>query len=410
MAEKQKVALITGITGQDGSYLAEYLLELGYIVHGIKRRSSSFNQARIEHLYSDTHEKKTNLFIHYGDLLDLGMLQRILNEVQPDEIYNLAAQSHVKVSFDMPVYTCQVDGIGTLNLLEAVRTTGLIKKTRFYQASTSELYGLQDENQFEKKEGAKYVGMNEKTAFHPRSPYAVGKIMAFWAVRNYREAYGLYACNGILFNHESPRRGATFVTRKITMAVGKIKHGTQHCLFLGDLRPKRDWGHARDYVRAMHMMLQMENPEDLVISTGETHSVQEFCEKAFRHAGMPIKWVYDEAGNIKHGELESDGPGVRSQPADGSAADKVVIAIDEKYIRPAEVPFLVGDCSRARQLLGWEPKVSFDNLVREMVKYDLALAGTEKLQNEHRRQAMEGAEAAVMEVATNAPDVALPVA
>jgi len=340
----KKKALISGITGQDGSYLTELLLKKGYEVHGIIRRSSSFNTGRIEHLYQDPHEKG-NLFLHYGDLTDSTNLTSILAQVQPDEIYNLGAQSHVKVSFEMPEYTGEVDGIGTLRLLDAIRSTGLEKKVRFYQASTSELYG-----------GVYKEAQNEKTPFYPRSPYAAAKLYGYWITVNYREAYGLHASNGVLFNHESPRRGPTFVTRKITRAVARIKEGKQKTLFLGNLHAKRDWGHAKDYVRAMWMMVQREKAEDFVIGTGETHSVKEFVEKAFAVVGIHITWKgegIDEVGYNEHGEE--------------------VIKIDPRYFRPTEVEFLLSDPARAKEILGWVPEISFEQLVKEMVEKDLEL-------------------------------------
>lgn len=338
-----KKALITGITGQDGAYLAEFLLDKGYIVHGIKRRSSSFNTARIDHLYRDPHERNVNFFIHYGDLTDSTNLIRIIQEVQPDEIYNLAAQSHVQVSFETPEYTANSDGLGTLRLLEAIRILDMKKKTKFYQASTSELYGLVQE-----------IPQKETTPFYPRSPYAAAKLYAYWITINYREAYGIFACNGILFNHESPIRGETFVTRKITMAATKIKHGLQEKLYLGNLDAKRDWGFAGDYVEAMWLMLQQKEPEDYVIATGETHSVKEFSELAFKEAGINIIWKgkgREEVG------LDAD-------------SGKVLIEIDPRYYRPTEVDLLIGDPSKAKEKLGWEPKVNLEELVKIMIKAD----------------------------------------
>lgn len=338
-----KVALITGITGQDGAYLAEFLLNKGYVVHGIKRRSSSFNTARIDHLYRDPHERNVNFFMHYGDLTDSTNLIRIVQEVQPDEIYNLAAQSHVQVSFETPEYTANSDGLGTLRLLEAIRILGFEKKTKFYQASTSELYGkVQD------------VPQKENTPFYPRSPYAVAKLYAYWITVNYREAYGIFACNGILFNHESPNRGETFVTRKITMAATKIKYGLQDRLYLGNLDAKRDWGFAKDYVEAMWMMLQQEKPEDYVIATGETHSVREFTELAFKELGIKIIW---------QGEGEEE-IGI------DAVTDKVLVEIDPEYYRPTEVELLIGDSSKAKRKLGWKPKVRLEELVKMMVQSD----------------------------------------
>ena len=339
-----KTALITGITGQDGAYLAEFLLNKGYIVHGIKRRSSSFNTERIDHLYKDPHERNVNFFMHYGDLTDSTNLIRIVQETQPDEIYNLAAQSHVQVSFETPEYTANSDAIGTLRLLEAIRILGLEKKTKFYQASTSELYGLVQE-----------MPQKETTPFYPRSPYAAAKLYGYWVTVNYREAYGMFACNGILFNHESPIRGETFVTRKITMAVAKIKNGLQEKLYLGNLDAKRDWGFAGDYVEAMWLMLQQDEPDDFVIATGETHSVREFVELAFGEVGIEIKWqgeCVDEVG------------------VDAATGD-VLIEIDPRYYRPTEVELLLGDPSKAKEKLGWEAKVVLRELVKMMVEGDL---------------------------------------
>jgi GDPmannose 4,6-dehydratase len=337
------VALITGITGQDGAYLAEFLLEKGYIVHGIKRRSSSFNTARVDHLYKDPHDRNVNFFMHYGDLTDSTNLIRIIQEVQPDEIYNLAAQSHVQVSFETPEYTANSDGLGTLRLLEAIRILGLENKTKFYQASTSELYGLVQE-----------IPQKETTPFYPRSPYAAAKLYAYWITINYREAYGIFACNGILFNHESPIRGETFVTRKITMAATKIKYGMQERLYLGNLDAKRDWGYAKDYVEAMWLMLQQEEPEDYVIATGETHSVREFTELAFKELGINIIW---------------QGEGVEEVGIDASTS-RVVVEVDPRYYRPTEVEILIGDPSKAREKLGWKPKVKLEKLVKLMIKSD----------------------------------------
>ena len=339
-----KTALITGITGQDGAYLAEFLLNKGYIVHGIRRRSSSFNTKRIDHLYRDTHEKNVNLFLHYGDLTDSTNLIRIIQETQPDEIYNLAAQSHVHISFDTPEYTANSDAVGTLRLLEAIRILGLEKITKFYQASTSELYGKVQE-----------VPQNETTPFYPRSPYAVAKLYAYWVTINYREAYGMYACNGILFNHESPIRGETFVTRKITMAVAKIKNGLQDKLYLGNLDAKRDWGFAGDYVEAMWLMLQQDEPDDLVIATGVTHSVREFVELAFGEVGIMIEW---------------QGEGVDEVGMDAATGD-VLIKVDPRYYRPTEVEILRGDPSKAKEKLGWEAKVGLRELVKMMVEGDM---------------------------------------
>ncbi|MDK2892485.1 GDP-mannose 4,6-dehydratase [Methanohalophilus sp.] len=339
-----KTALITGVTGQDGAYLAEFLLNKGYIVHGIKRRSSSFNTARIDHLYKDPHERNVNFFMHYGDLTDSTNLIRIIQETQPDEIYNLAAQSHVQVSFETPEYTANSDALGTLRLLEAIRILGLEKKTKFYQASTSELYGLVQE-----------IPQKETTPFYPRSPYAAAKLYAYWITVNYREAYDMFACNGILFNHESPIRGETFVTRKITMAVASIKKGLQDKLYLGNLDAKRDWGFAGDYVEAMWLMLQQDEPDDYVIATGETHSVREFVELAFREVGIEIEWKGEGVDEV----------GVNSETG------KVLIEIDPRYYRPTEVDILIGDPTKAKEKLGWEANVGLQELVRIMVEGDM---------------------------------------
>jgi GDPmannose 4,6-dehydratase len=344
-----KVALITGITGQDGSYLAELLLEKGYIVHGVRRRASSFNTARIDHLYQDRHETNLRLILHYGDMTDSSSLVRIIQQTQPDEIYNLAAQSHVAVSFEEPEYTANSDALGTLRLLEAIRILGLEKKTKFYQASTSELYGL-----------VKETPQTEATPFHPRSPYGVAKLYAYWITVNYREAYGIYACNGILFNHESPRRGEIFVTRKIVRALCRIKLGKQERLYLGNLDAKRDWGHAKDYVEAMWLMLQQQKPEDLVVATGEQHSVREFVELSAKELGMTITWKgngVDEKGYDQKGNC--------------------IVAVDPVYFRPSEVESLLGDASLARKKLGWTPRVSFLDLVKEMVQEDMIEAEAE---------------------------------
>jgi GDPmannose 4,6-dehydratase len=339
-----RIALITGITGQDGAYLAEFLLNKGYLVHGIKRRSSSFNTERIDHLYRDPHERNVNFFMHYGDLTDSTNLIRIVQEVQPDEIYNLAAQSHVQVSFETPEYTANSDAIGSLRLLEAIRILGLEKKTKFYQASTSELYGKVQE-----------IPQSETTPFYPRSPYGAAKLYAYWVTVNYREAYGMFACNGILFNHESPIRGETFVTRKITMAVAKIKNGLQDKLYLGNLDAKRDWGFAGDYVEAMWLMLQQDEPDDFVIATGETHSVREFVQLAFEEVGIEIEWR---------------GEGVDEVGVD-AATDDMLIEIDPRYYRHTEVELLLGDPSKAKEKLGWKAKVEFRALVKMMVEGDL---------------------------------------
>ncbi len=337
-------ALITGITGQDGSYLAELLIEKGYEVHGIIRRSSSINTKRIDHLFKDRHEGSLSLYLHYGDLTDGSNLVRLIQEIQPDEIYNLAAQSHVKVSFETPEYTVNADGIGTLRLLEAVRVSGLISKTRFYQASTSELFGKVRE-----------VPQKESTPFYPRSPYGVAKLYAHWITVNYREAYSLFSCNGVLFNHESPRRGETFVTKKITRAVSRISLGLQTKLYLGNLEAKRDWGYAPDYVRAMWLMLQQEIPEDYVISTGEAHSVKEFVELSFKEVGIDILWR---------------GKGVDEKGIDAMSG-RIVVEIDPTYFRPTEVDLLLGDSTKANRILGWYPKVKFDELVRIMMRAEI---------------------------------------
>jgi len=347
-----KKALITGLTGQDGSYLAEFLLHKGYEVHGIKRRSSSFNTARVDHLYRDPHEKDVRFFMHYGDLTDSSNLIRIIKQVQPHEIYNLGAQSHVQVSFDTPEYTANSDALGTLRLLEAIRVLGLEKTTRFYQASTSEMFGKVQE-----------TPQKETTPFYPRSPYAAAKVYAYWITVNYREAYNMFACNGILFNHESPLRGETFVTRKITRAVARIKLGLQDCLYLGNLDSKRDWGHAKDYVKAMWLMLQQDEPEDFVIATGETHSVREFVEKSFAQMAMNIIW--EGSGLEETGRDEGTG--------------KIIVRIDPKYFRPTEVEFLLGDPSKAREKLGWKLESDFDNLIKEMVMTDLKEADRDNL-------------------------------
>ena len=341
-----KRALVTGITGQDGSYLAELLLEKGYEVHGVIRRSSSFNTARLEHIYQDPHESNLRLILHYGDLDDASALNRILRLVNPDEIYNLGAQSHVKVSFDTPEYTGDVTGLGATRLLEAIRELHI--RPRIYQASSSEMFGAAPPPQ------------NEQTAFYPRSPYGVAKVYAYWMTVNYREAYGLFAVNGILFNHESPRRGETFVSRKITRAAGRIAHGLQDRLYLGNLDAKRDWGYAKDYVYAMWLMLQHDRPEDFVIATGETHTVREFCERAFARAGIPIEWR---------------GSGLEEEGVD--AAGNVRVSIDPRYLRPTEVDVLLGDSSKAAQKLGWACRTSFDELVDVMIDADVALAERE---------------------------------
>jgi len=339
-----KTALVTGITGQDGAYLAGFLLEKGYEVHGIKRRSSIFNTDRIDHLYVDLHEESPRFILHYGDLTDSTNLIRIIQEVQPDEIYNLAAQSHVKVSFEEPEYTANSDALGTLRLLEAIRILGLEEKTKFYQASTSELFGKVQE-----------IPQKETTPFYPRSPYAAAKLYAYWITVNYREAYNIFACNGILFNHESPIRGETFVTRKITRAVARIKLGLQKKMFLGNMNAKRDWGYAKDYVEAMWLMLQQDDPEDFVIATGETHTVREFVELAFKEAGMEIQWR---------------GEGIAEKGLNATTGD-VLVEVDPRYFRPTEVELLLGDPTKAKEKLGWQPRVIFHELIKLMVRKDL---------------------------------------
>ncbi|MBW6491780.1 MAG: GDP-mannose 4,6-dehydratase [Lentimicrobium sp.] len=351
----QKIALITGVTGQDGAYLAEYLLRLNYIVHGIKRRSSQFNTNRIDHLYQDPHIENRNFVLHYGDMTDSSNLIRIIQEVQPDEIYNLAAMSHVKVSFDSPEYVADADGVGTLRLLEAVRLLGLSKKTRIYQASTSELYGLVQE-----------VPQTEKTPFYPRSPYAVAKLYAYWITVNYREAYGIFASNGILFNHESPIRGETFVTRKITMAVSRIAMGMQDKLFLGNLSAQRDWGHAKDYVRAMHLILQQDKPDDFVIATGITTEVREFVRMAFAEVGISLQFN-------GHGKDEKAYIDKCSNPEFQLPEGKEVLSVDPGYFRPTEVELLIGDPSKSKSILGWEPEYDLKGLVKDMMESDLKL-------------------------------------
>jgi len=349
-----KTALITGITGQDGAYLAEFLLNKGYIVHGIKRRSSSFNTARVDHLYKDPHEEDVNFFMHYGDLTDATNLIRIIQEVQPDEIYNLAAQSHVLVSFETPEYTANSDALGALRILEAIRILGMENKTRFYQASSSEMYGK-----------AREIPQAENTPFYPRSPYGAAKVYAYWITVNYREAYNIFACNGILFNHESPIRGETFVTRKITRAVARIKLGLQKTLYLGNLDSKRDWGYAKDFVQAMWLMLQQEEPEDYVIATGKNHSVRKFVEKAFNEIGIKIAWKGEGINEV--GIVEQ----FIHAPCPMLSANDVVVKIDPRYFRPTEVDILLGDPSKAKEKLGWEPKVTFDELVKIMVEEDI---------------------------------------
>jgi GDPmannose 4,6-dehydratase len=361
MSKAKKVALITGITGQDGAYLAEFLLKKDYIVHGIKRRSSLFNTDRIDHLYQDPHVKDTHLFLHFGDLTDSTNLIRIIQQVQPDEIYNLAAMSHVAVSFETPEYTANVDGVGTLRILEAIRILGMEKKTRFYQASTSELYGLVQE-----------TPQRETTPFYPRSPYAVAKLYAYWITVNYREAYGIYACNGILFNHESPVRGETFVTRKITRALARIKLGLQDCLYLGNLDALRDWGHAKDYVEMQWLMLQQEQAEDFVIASGVQYSVRQFVEIAAQELGISIKW---------------QGTGVDEKGC--NAAGQCIVQVDPRYFRPTEVETLLGDPTKAKQKLGWTTKITFHEMVAEMVREDLKSAERDELVKKHGYKAMD---------------------
>ena len=351
---KKKVALITGVTGQDGSYLAELLLEKGYEVHGIKRRASSLNTQRVDHIYQDNQEKNQNFFLHYGDLTDSSNLTRILNDVQPDEVYNLGAQSHVAVSFECPEYTADVDAIGTLRLLEAIRFLGLEKKTKFYQASTSELYGEVQE-----------IPQTEKTPFHPRSPYGVAKMYAYWIVVNYRESYGMYACNGILFNHESPRRGETFVTRKITRAIANISQGLDSCLYLGNMDALRDWGHAKDYVRMQWMMLQQEHADDFVIATGKQISVREFVKLSALEAGITLEFSGEGLDEIATVTAITD------DNADALSVGDVIVKVDPRYFRPAEVETLLGDPSKAKEILGWVPQITVEEMCAEMVANDL---------------------------------------
>ncbi len=351
----RKTALITGVTGQDGAYLAEFLLKKDYIVHGIKRRSSLFNTDRIDHLYQDPHIENRHFILHHGDLTDSSSLIRIIQQVRPDEIYNLAAQSHVAVSFEQPEYTANSDALGALRILEAIRILGLEKKTRFYQASTSELYGLVQE-----------TPQKETTPFYPRSPYAVAKLYAYWITVNYREAYGIYACNGILFNHESPTRGETFVTRKITRALARIKLGLQDCVYLGNLNARRDWGHARDYIEAQWLMLQQQQPEDFVIASGVQFSVRQFIETAATEIGIVIRW---------------QGNGAEEKGYDGEG--RCIVAVDPRYFRPTEVETLLGDATKAREKLGWQPRISFDELVKEMMREDLKAAERDELIKRH---------------------------
>ncbi|MDV4144537.1 MULTISPECIES: GDP-mannose 4,6-dehydratase [Shimia] len=361
-----KKALITGVTGQDGSYLAEFLLEKGYEVHGIKRRASSFNTQRIDHIFQDPHTTNARLKLHYGDLTDSSNLTRILQEVQPDEVYNLAAQSHVAVSFESPEYTADVDATGTLRLLEAIRFLGLEKKTRFYQASTSELYGLVQE-----------IPQTETTPFHPRSPYAVAKMYAYWITVNYREAYGMYACNGILFNHESPRRGETFVTRKITRGLANIAQGLEPCLYMGNIDALRDWGHAKDYVRMQWMMLQQETPDDFVIATGVQYSVRQFIEWTAAELGIKVR--FEGEGLEEIGIVEA----IEGDDAPALSVGDVILRIDPRYFRPAEVETLLGDPSKAKAKLGWTPEITVQEMCAEMVAHDLKNARRTRLLREH---------------------------
>jgi GDPmannose 4,6-dehydratase len=372
---KQKIALITGITGQDGSYLAEFLLEKGYIVHGIKRRASSFNTERIDHLYQDPHESQRGLVLHYGDLSDTSNLVRIIQECQPDEIYNLGAQSHVAVSFESPEYTADVDGMGTLRILEAIRILGMEKKTRFYQASTSELYGLVQE-----------IPQKETTPFYPRSPYAVAKLYAYWITVNYREAYGMYACNGILFNHESKRRGETFVTRKITRGLANIAQGLEECLYMGNIDALRDWGHAKDYVRMQWLMLQQDKPEDFVIATGVQFTVREFIIHSAKQLGITLAF---------EGAAENEKAVVTKIEGDKSPAlnvGDVIVQIDPRYYRPTEVETLLGDPSKAKEKLGWVPEITLNQMIEEMVENDLDQAKQHALLKKHGYSVVVGKE------------------
>jgi GDPmannose 4,6-dehydratase len=369
----KRKALITGVTGQDGAYLAEFLLNKGYEVHGFRRRTSLFNTARIEHLYRDIHEGDINLILHYGDMTDSSSILRVVQSIRPDEIYNLAAQSHVAVSFEEPEYTANSDALGTLRILEAIRMLGLTGKTKFYQASTSELYGLVRE-----------TPQTEATPFYPRSPYAVAKLYAYWITVNYREAYGIYACNGILFNHESPVRGETFVTRKITMALSRIKLGQQQTLYLGNIDAKRDWGHARDYVEMQWLMLQQNEPEDFVIATGVQYSVKQFVNLAAECLGMQIRW--EGSGLQEHAKWLN--------PPDGKEASTIV-KIDPRYFRPSEVDTLIGNAAKAKRLLGWEPKTSFRELVQEMVLADFRIALSKQVLNSHELHAIKVTDGAV---------------
>lgn len=366
MTTQKKVALITGITGQDGSYLAEFLLEKDYIVHGIKRRASLFNTQRVDHIYQDLHIENARFKLHYGDLTDGSNLTRIIQQTQPDEIYNLGAQSHVAVSFESPEYTADVDGMGALRILEAIRILGLEKKARFYQASTSELYGLVQE-----------TPQKETTPFYPRSPYAVAKLYAYWITVNYREAYGIYACNGILFNHESPRRGETFVTRKITRGLANISQGLEDCLFMGNMDALRDWGHAKDYVRMQWLMLQQETPEDFVIATGVQYSVRQFIEKTAAALGMQLQWEGTGVDEVGYWINRHSNDGVNM------STRQPIIKIDTRYFRPTEVETLLGDPTKAKEKLGWVPEITLDEMVREMVEADLADAKKHALLKQH---------------------------
>jgi GDPmannose 4,6-dehydratase len=372
MEANHKIALITGITGQDGAYLAEFLLKKGYIVHGIKRRASLFNTDRIDHLYQDPHVSNRNFILHYGDMTDSSSLTRIIQQVQPDEIYNLAAQSHVAVSFEEPEYTANSDALGALRLLEAIRILGLEKKTRFYQASTSELFGLVQE-----------TPQKETTPFYPRSPYAVAKLYAYWITVNYREAYGMYACNGILFNHESPVRGETFVTRKITRALSRIKLGLQDCLFLGNMNSLRDWGHAKDYVEMQWLMLQQDKPEDFVIATGVQYSVRDFVNAAAKELGMQIRWEGKDADEVGYLDTQS------SDLSPASKTSRAIVRVDPRYFRPTEVETLLGDASKAKTVLGWTPKIAFEDLVAEMVREDLKASERDELIKKHGYEAYD---------------------
>ena len=366
MKNNSKVALITGITGQDGSYLAEFLIEKGYIVHGIKRRASLFNTERVDHLYQDQHVDNRNFILHYGDLTDSSNLTRIIQQTQPDEIYNLGAQSHVAVSFESPEYTADVDGMGALRILEAIRILGLEKKTRFYQASTSELYGLVQE-----------IPQKETTPFYPRSPYAVAKLYAYWITVNYREAYGMYACNGILFNHESPRRGETFVTRKITRGLSNIAQGLENCLYMGNLDSLRDWGHAKDYVRMQWMMLQQDQPEDFVIATGVQYSVRDFIRKSANQLGIEL--VFEGIGVDQIAIVAK----IEGSKAPALKVGDVIVRVDPNYFRPAEVETLLGDPTKAKNKLGWVPEITLDEMIQEMVACDLEIAQKHALLQKH---------------------------